>query len=127
MSQNVEVVKRAIDAYNRRDVDIFAELVTADFEWVPVMGRMVEGGSYRGRDGLETYFGAIPDAWEELRIVGDEFREATQPPARKRVTADELRDRESVACACHHPGMGWPSASSTHSFGGAPARPSLVR
>jgi len=36
---------------------------------------MVEGGSYRGRDGLETYFGAIPDAWEELRIVGGEFRD----------------------------------------------------
>ena len=50
MSQeNVEVAKRAIDAYNRRDVDDFAELTTPDFEFFPAMDRLVEGGSHRGR------------------------------------------------------------------------------
>ena len=34
--ENVEVAKRVVDAYNRRDVDgLFAELATPDFEWWP--------------------------------------------------------------------------------------------
>jgi len=33
MSQaNVEIVKRGIDAFNMRDVDAFAEVMTVDFE-----------------------------------------------------------------------------------------------
>jgi ketosteroid isomerase-like protein len=50
MSQaNVEIVKRATDAFNRRDVDVFDDLTTSDFEWFPAMDRLVEAGSYRGR------------------------------------------------------------------------------
>ena len=36
----VDVAKRVVDAYNRRDVDgLFAELATPDFEWYPGHGR----------------------------------------------------------------------------------------
>jgi ketosteroid isomerase-like protein len=39
MSQeNVEVVKRAVNAFNRRDLDGFAELGTPDIEWITSMG-----------------------------------------------------------------------------------------
>ena len=75
MSQaNVEVVKRGIDAFNRRDVDAFAEVTTVDFEMFPALARIVEGGSYRGREGIDTYFRDLGDTWEEVRIFGDEFR-----------------------------------------------------
>jgi ketosteroid isomerase-like protein len=76
MSQeNVEIVKRAVDAYNRRDVDAFAEHATADFEWFPAAARAVEAGGYRGREGIETYFGEVRDTWEELRALPEEFRD----------------------------------------------------
>ena len=76
MSQeNVDVVKRAIDAYNRGDIGTYADLTTADFELFPALERTVEAGSYRGREGIEIHFGNISDTWEELHVLGDEFRD----------------------------------------------------
>jgi ketosteroid isomerase-like protein len=75
MSQeNVEIVKRAIDAVNRRDADGLAEFLTPDCEWFPAMLREVEGMAFQGREGLDAYLAAIADTWEEFRIVVDEFR-----------------------------------------------------
>jgi len=75
MSQNVEIVKRGLDGFNRRDLDVYDDLYTPDFEWFPAMPGTVEGGSYRGREGVETYLGEIGDTWEEYRVFGDEFRD----------------------------------------------------
>jgi ketosteroid isomerase-like protein len=76
MSQEtVEIVKRTIDAFNRHDVEAYAELVTSDFEVFPAMIGVVEGGSYRGREGVETYLGEVRDIWEEYSVVADEFRD----------------------------------------------------
>ena len=44
MSQeNVELVKRGIEAYNRRDIDAIYEMATSDFEWVPALLSSFEG------------------------------------------------------------------------------------
>jgi ketosteroid isomerase-like protein len=68
MSQeNVETARRGIDA--------FAELATTDFGWFPAMVGIIEGDSYRGREGIEKSFEDIGSAWEELRLLGDEFRD----------------------------------------------------
>lgn len=76
MSQeDVEIVRRGVDAFNRRDLDGLAELMTPECEWFPAMPGIVAGESYRGRAGLETYFADIGDAWEGLRIVPEESRD----------------------------------------------------
>jgi ketosteroid isomerase-like protein len=76
MSQdNVEIVKRALDAYNRRDVDAFVEFAAPDFEWFTSTVGAVEGGSFRGREGIETYFREIHDIWQEVRALAEEFRD----------------------------------------------------
>jgi ketosteroid isomerase-like protein len=59
---NVEIAERAIDAFNRSDVDAFAALTTPDFEWSPSMGA-IEGEIFRGREGIEKYFANLGDAW----------------------------------------------------------------
>jgi ketosteroid isomerase-like protein len=75
MSQaHVEAAKRAIDAFNRRDVERFFTLAASDFEWFPAMAGTVESG-YRGRDGIEKYLADIDDTWEEYRVRADEFRD----------------------------------------------------
>jgi ketosteroid isomerase-like protein len=75
MSQaNVEVAKRLIDGFNRRDLDIWDELSTPDIEWFAVMGA-VEGEVFRGREGIETYWGRLDEAWENYRVVADEYRD----------------------------------------------------
>jgi ketosteroid isomerase-like protein len=72
---NVEIVRRVVDAYNRRDLDEFDELLTADFEWVPALVRGVEGGSYRGREGVEAYYRDIRDTWDDYHTLPDEFHD----------------------------------------------------
>jgi ketosteroid isomerase-like protein len=76
MSQaDIEAAKRAIDAFNRRDVEGFFALATADFEWFPAMAGTVESSGYRGRDGIDKYLADIDDTWEEYRVHADEFRD----------------------------------------------------
>jgi ketosteroid isomerase-like protein len=79
MSQaNVEIVKRGIDAFNRRDVDALDDLTTPDFEWFPALPSTVEGEGYRGyrgREGIEAYFDDIRGTWEAFRVHGDELRD----------------------------------------------------
>lgn len=35
----------------------------------------VEGGSFRGREGAETYFEALHATWEEVRLIAQEVRD----------------------------------------------------
>ena len=75
MSQeNVEIVRRLLDAFNARDLDRFAGLTTQDFEWSPSMVA-IEGEVFLGREGIETYFGRMIDAWDEFRVADGEFRD----------------------------------------------------
>src|ERR1700733_1685482 len=76
MSQeNVETARRAIEAFNRRDLDLMVELTTADFELFPGIIGAVEGASFRGREGLATYLDTLADAWETARILPTEVRD----------------------------------------------------
>ena len=72
---NVEIAKRANDAFNRRDVDAFMEFATSDIEFTAAMSGTVAGGSLRGREGIEALFADIRDTWEEHRMVIEEIRD----------------------------------------------------
>jgi ketosteroid isomerase-like protein len=72
---NVEIAKKVVDAFNRRDVEGFFALAASDFQWFPAMAGAVEGSGYRGRDGIEKYLVDIGDAWEEYRVLAEEFRD----------------------------------------------------
>jgi ketosteroid isomerase-like protein len=75
MSQeNVEIVKRLNAAFNAKDLEAFAELTTPDFEWTTSM-TAVEGEVFWGREGIETYFERMREAWEEFRSIGSEYRD----------------------------------------------------
>ena len=72
----VDVARRAVDAYNRRNLDsVFAELATPDFEWYPALIRALDGGGVRGREGVERFVVDTEENWEELQIVAEEFRD----------------------------------------------------
>jgi ketosteroid isomerase-like protein len=73
--EKVEIAKRAIDAFNQRNSDVYGELFTPDFEWFPAMILALGGESVRGPEGVEAAGDAIPDAWEEFRVVGEELRD----------------------------------------------------
>src|SRR5207244_491320 len=72
MSQeNVEIVRRWIEAYNRRDFEGLTELTEPDFEmkslFVPIEG------DFRGYAALDAYFEAVDEAYEHLLSVPEEF------------------------------------------------------
>ena len=72
----VDVARRVVDAYNRRDVDtLFAELATPDFEYYPAVVRALDGGGYRGREGVERFKNDTEENWEELQTIPEEFRD----------------------------------------------------
>ena len=73
---NVEIAKRVIDAFNRRDVDAIFECVNPDVEWLPAMPvTFGGGGALRGREGIESYIREVSETWEEYRVVGQDFRD----------------------------------------------------
>jgi len=71
----VELVKRLMDAVNRRDIDVYAGLTTSDFEWFPVFAARVEGDVYRGREGIEAFLGEVDQIWEEFLPIPEEYRD----------------------------------------------------
>ena len=74
--QHVEIARRVIDAFNRRDVDAIFECVNPDVEWLPAMPvTFGGGGALRGREGIESYIREVSDTWEEYRVVGQDFRD----------------------------------------------------
>jgi ketosteroid isomerase-like protein len=76
--QNVELVKWAIDAFNRRDrqgPDVYNALYTPDFEWSPSLPHALERDSYQGLEGVETVLGEVQDIFAYYRVYADEFRD----------------------------------------------------
>jgi ketosteroid isomerase-like protein len=72
--QNVELVRRMHQAFNRRDTETFLALLDPDVEWVPMMARL-EGAVYRGRAEVERWLAGLDHDWEELRTEPREFRD----------------------------------------------------
>jgi ketosteroid isomerase-like protein len=72
--ENVEVVRRAIDAFSRGDAASFAAFTTTDLEWKTGLGA-VEGEVFRGHEGVETYFERLGSAWEEFLFHAEEYRD----------------------------------------------------
>ena len=70
MSQeNVEILQRAIDAFNRRDMRALAEASHEDLEFVSVLTAVDAGGaSYHGSGAWTSYFAAMNETWEEWQV-----------------------------------------------------------
>lgn len=63
--QDVELVRRAMEAWNREDIDELIPLSDPEVEFVSIFAGM-EGRTYRGYDGLRRYFADMKDVWAEF-------------------------------------------------------------
>src|SRR5687768_17013852 len=69
MSQeNVELIRRSTDAYNRRDLDGMLKDWTLDavLDWSNA--RNVEARVYRGHDEIRAFMEQFLAAWDEVRV-----------------------------------------------------------
>jgi ketosteroid isomerase-like protein len=75
MSQeNVETMRAAIDAFNRRDGDGFGAVLANDAEIVPVRAAL-EGTVYRGPSAATQYCTAVEESWENLTWEVEEIKD----------------------------------------------------
>jgi ketosteroid isomerase-like protein len=81
MSQeNVEIVRRVFDLFNRQEAKAVADLWTADGEWQPAVlgGGLLESAAFRGADRLADFVDLQMETWDsslaepvEIRDLGD--------------------------------------------------------
>jgi uncharacterized protein len=76
VGENAEIVRRAFDAFARRDVPALLALADPEIVFLPATARVAgrEGG-YRGHDGLREYLADVARTWQELRSDPDEYIE----------------------------------------------------
>jgi len=76
MSQeNVEIVRRAHDAFNRRDLDAYLALHDPDEEFTPYE-RAIEGlGPYRGHDDVRRWWEEALEVLPDLKVELNEVRD----------------------------------------------------
>jgi ketosteroid isomerase-like protein len=73
MSQeNVEVFRRAIDAFNRSDFEAALALCDPEVEWVGDP-RVSGVRTRRGHAEVKRYLESVPKYWEELRLEPERF------------------------------------------------------
>src|SRR6476469_3221739 len=70
---NVEIMRVAMEAFNRRDRDAFSARFAPDAEIVPVRAAL-EGTIYRGPRAGAEYCDAVDAAWAGLRWVVEDFQ-----------------------------------------------------
>jgi uncharacterized protein len=77
MSQeNVEVVKQAIAAYNRRDFEAMQTLNHPDVQLDWSASRGIEAGVYRGWEAVARFYQSYFDTFAEINIEPDRFIES---------------------------------------------------
>jgi ketosteroid isomerase-like protein len=76
MSQeNVEILRRVLEAWNRRDLDVGREYLAPDAEWEPATPSVVEGAFYRGLDEVADATAALWELWDVFRFEEAEIRD----------------------------------------------------
>ena len=77
MSQeNVEIVRQAVEAFNREDADEFVALAGLNVEWEDAIFWSGVTRTYRGRQELREWFNQVLERWESLHVEVEEITEA---------------------------------------------------
>ena len=71
---NLTLVRSAIDAFNRRDVDTLCELMTEDVELQPPVAALT-GRAYVGHAGIAEWIGDVEESFASSRIEPIELRD----------------------------------------------------
>ena len=75
--ENVEAFKRAMDAFNRRDLEAWLSDLDPAVEWHPALGVGLEGDAavLRGREEVSKWFQDLFETFDDLRFEVSEFRD----------------------------------------------------
>lgn len=72
---NLDLVRRVVAAFNRRDLEAILDATDPGIELDTRGVAGVSGGVYRGHAGLRVWHRDVDEAWEEVEIELDSYRE----------------------------------------------------
>jgi uncharacterized protein len=73
--ENVEIVRKAAGAVNRRDTEAMLPYADPEVEVQSAIIGGAEGNTYRGHDGVRRWIAESDDTFEELQIEVEEWRD----------------------------------------------------
>ena len=73
--ENVEIVRRALEAYQREGLDGYLRYFDPEIEW-STTDTWIERATYRGHDGVRRYLGTMEAEFEDVRIEPVELIDA---------------------------------------------------
>jgi ketosteroid isomerase-like protein len=73
--ENVEAVRRGLDAHNAANTADFLELWDPECEWFTVTGSQLDAAPYRGHEGIKRYMAETAETWTELRFEPERILE----------------------------------------------------
>lgn len=98
--ENVEIVRRLFDATARQDVETVFALYDPEIEWDTsraALGLLIEGGVFRGHEGVRRFLRKYNEAWEQMRYeihelidAGDQVVSVVNNLGRGRVSGVEV-------------------------------------
>jgi ketosteroid isomerase-like protein len=75
-SENVELLRTLLDAYNERGVEAMLPYIHPEFEVTVPPSLSVEPDTYRGHDGMRHYFESFAEVMDDVRFEADAFFDA---------------------------------------------------
>ena len=76
MSQaNVEIVRKAIRAWNQREAGLLLSYAAPEIEWMPAGPAAVESAVYRGHDEVASAYAAVWETWDLFQFEGNQLRD----------------------------------------------------
>ena len=66
-AENVQLIRRLVEAFNDRDLDAMVEHMQPDAELHPLRAQL-EGKAYRGHDGLREMLADFDQDWEYVQM-----------------------------------------------------------
>ena len=74
MGANAELYRRGVEVWNERDAERFVELCHPEIEFRSRLTE-VEGGAYRGHEGVRSYFADLEETFGEIRMEVEAIEE----------------------------------------------------
>jgi hypothetical protein len=102
-SENVEIVRAAIDAHNRGDIDAAFKEAAPDFEYDGTRAVGIDGGVFN-LEQFKSLLSTFRDTWESYAIGADELIDAGE--AVVMAFANVLRGRDGIEVEAHGFGCG---------------------
>ena len=78
MSQeNVEIVRRVVEAVNRREADAFVATVSPDVEWEDTVFWTEGPGHFEAERGWRDWLSQVLEPWESLHLEAEEVTDVS--------------------------------------------------